>query len=350
MPAAPSSIKISIIVPCYKAADTLPRCLDALLGQTLPDIEIIAVNDGSPDKCIDILRAYQKEHEDQLVIIDKENEGAWAARRDGIAAARGRHIGFVDADDYVAPEFCETLYACAVQHDADITVCGFCREDASSGRVLSEELTHPRAPFNAQKEPARLLELNTAPWNKLFRADLLKEMGNLRQPPAIFEDVMMHLLVFPRTENVAFAGGSLVRYCVHEGSLMTSITAQQIDSTYQSLVETKDIIEAEDAPQKMMQLVAAEAFLHMGISLMFHVSCDKDVNLKVILRDNKAYLDEHFPSWKSSAIISFGHAVKYRGANLKVWLGRLVYRAHLMRAALGAYRFMIEKMGKDIKW
>lgn len=350
MASCPSLVKISIIVPCYKVEKYLLRCLDSLLNQTLDGVEVIAVNDGSPDGCLDILHDYQARYGEQLVVIDKQNKGAWAARRDGIAAARGAYIGFVDADDYVEPNFCEVLYRTAIQNDADITVCGFWREDEATRHVLSEELTGSRNGFDAQLEPARLLELNTAPWNKLFRASLLKNLSDLRQPPPIFEDVMMHLLVFPRTKHVAFTGNALVHYLVHENSLMTSINTQQIAATYKALATVKEVDESHGTSQIMMSLVAAEAFLHMGISLMFRVSYDKAANLGTALSENRAYLDEHFPTWKSNDIISFKHALKYRGANLKVWLARIVYRAHLMRPALGTYRFMIEKMGKDIKW
>lgn len=350
MPAAPPSVKISIVVPCYKAEHCLPRCLDSLLRQTLSDIEVVAINDGSPDNCIAILRDYQQRYGEQLVVIDKQNEGAWAARRDGIAVAQGAYIGFADADDYVEPNFCEVLYQTAIQSNADITVCGFWREDEETRHVLSEELAGSRRGFDAQLEPARLLELNTAPWNKLFRAPLLKNLSDLRQPPPIFEDVMMHLLAFPRTKHVAFTGNALVHYLVHENSLMTSINAQQIAATYEALTTVKEIDESHGASQIMMSLVAAEAFLHMGISLMFRVSYDKAANLGTVLRENRAYLDEHFPTWKSNDIISLKHALKYKGANLKVWLARIVYRAHLMGAALSAYRFIIGRTGKDIKW
>ncbi|MVX61064.1 glycosyltransferase [Enterorhabdus mucosicola] len=350
MSTASPSPKISIIVPCYKAEKSLPRCLDSLFRQTFQDIEIISINDGSPDRSIDILRDYQKGHGDKLVIINKQNEGVWAARRDGIATARGAYIGFVDADDYVEPNFCEVLYKTAAISDADITVCGFWREDEAMHHVLSEELTEPRNTFDALCEPARLLELNTAPWNKLFRASLLKKVSDLRQPPPVFEDVVMHLLVFPHTNRVAFTGNALVHYLVHENSLMTSITAQQITATYEALVAVKEIEKSRGTNQIMMSLMAAEAFLHMGISLMFRVSYDKTANLGTVLRENRAYLDKHFRTWKSSDIISLKHALKYKGANLKVWLARIVYRAHLMRAALGAYRLMIEKTGRDIKW
>lgn len=350
MPAAPPSIKISIIVPCYKAEKYLPRCLDSLLNQTLDGVEVIAVNDGSPDNCIGILHEYQRRYGSTLVVIDKQNEGVWKGRRVGVAAARGSYIGFVDADDYVEPNFCEVLYETAIQSEADITVCGFWREDEATQHVLSEELAEPRNGFNAQLEPARLLELNTAPWNKLFRAPLLKNLSDLRQPPPIFEDVMMHLLAFPCTKRVAFTGNALVHYLIHENSLMTSINAQQISATYEALVTVKSIDEAHGASRSLLSLVAAEAFLHTGISLMFRMSYDKATDLKTVLCENRAFLDKHFPAWKSSDIISFKHALRYRGANLKVWLARVVYRTRLMRLALGAYRLMIEKTGRDIKW
>ena len=72
--------KVSIIVPCYKVEEYLPRCLDTLMNQTLEDIEVICINDGSPDNCLKILKEYQKKYKDKLVIIDKENEGVWRGR------------------------------------------------------------------------------------------------------------------------------------------------------------------------------------------------------------------------------------------------------------------------------
>lgn len=350
MPDALSSVKISIIVPCYKVEKYLPRCLDSLLNQTLAGVEVIAVNDGSPDNCIGILREYQHRYGDSLVVIDKQNEGVWKGRRDGIAIARGEFIGFVDSDDYVAPDYCERLYECAMREGADIAVCGFYRVEDETGKKLTTEMAEPRSAFNVADEPARLLELNGAPWNKIFRARLMKELPDLPHPPRIFDDMMMHLLTFPRVKRVAFTPHALVYYIIRGNSIMTTISKEQIASTYQAMLEVGDSYIRQGASPRLMDFLAAAAFLHLGISLMFRISYDRTADLKAVLRENRSYLDEHFPAWKSSAIISFSHALKYRGANLRVWLGRLVYRAHLMRVALSAYRFMIEKMGKDIKW
>ena len=122
-------VKFSIIVPCYKVEKYLPRCLDSLLNQTLEEIEVICINDGSPDNCLKILKEYQKKYSSKLVIIDKKNEGVWRGRKDGIKKAKGEFIGFVDSDDYVALDFAEKLYNAAKKNHADISVCGFDRID-----------------------------------------------------------------------------------------------------------------------------------------------------------------------------------------------------------------------------
>ena len=162
----------SIIVPCYNVEQYLPRCLDSLVNQTLNDIEIICINDGSPDRCIDILREYENRHPDTVVVIDKKNEGVWRGRFDAIAIARGEYIGFVDSDDFVEPNFAANLYQTAKEFDADISVCGFKRIDVQTGKILTTEMIEERPPFDIGAEPQRLLELNGAPWNKFFRADL----------------------------------------------------------------------------------------------------------------------------------------------------------------------------------
>lgn len=102
--------KISIIVPVYNVEQYLPECLDSIINQTLRDIEIICINDGSPDNSIDILKRYS-ENDKRIKIIDKKNEGVGKARNDGIKAATGEFIAFMDSDDYYPSDnVLETLY------------------------------------------------------------------------------------------------------------------------------------------------------------------------------------------------------------------------------------------------
>ncbi len=105
--------KVSVIVPVYNTAKYLPECLDSILSQTLKDVEVIAINDGSPDNSIDILKEYASK-DDRLKIIDKKNEGVGKARNDGMKAATGDFIAFMDSDDYYpTPQVLEKLFTAA---------------------------------------------------------------------------------------------------------------------------------------------------------------------------------------------------------------------------------------------
>lgn len=112
--------KISIIIPIYKVEKYLRFCLDSLCVQTLNDIEIICINDGSPDTCGEILKEYAKKDK-RFHIINQENSGSGPARNNGIYHARGEFIGFVDPDDWVSPDYFEILYDRATICGADIS-------------------------------------------------------------------------------------------------------------------------------------------------------------------------------------------------------------------------------------
>lgn len=341
--------KISIVVPCYNVEEYLPRCLDSLIGQTLEDIEIICINDGSPDRCIDILRSYELAHPDKIIVIDKKNEGVWRGRFDAIALATGEYIGFVDSDDYVESDFCQKLYECARSNVADVAVCGFNRVDAVTGKILNTEMTESRTSIDVSKEPQRLLELNGAPWNKIFRAPLLKELHDFEEPPRIFDDLIMHLLTYPYVKKVAFTPYALVNYVIRDDSIMTTIDRSKIDSAYTAMLEVRDVY-AKEASSSLRYFLDAAAFLHLGVSLMFRVSYDKTADLAQTLKENHSYLCKNFPTWKSSNIISREIAKDYESALEKAYYARLIYQSGLMRPALAAYRLMISRFNKDIKW
>ena len=338
----------SIIIPCYNVEKYLPRCLDSLLEQTFDDFEIICVNDGSIDKTLQILRVYEQKYPDRFIIIDKQNEGAWRARLNAIEVANGKYIGSVDGDDYVAPDYLEKLYRTVEENDADIAICGFYRIDGKSERIVSTEMTEARKAFDAKVEPARLLELNGAIWNKLFKTEMLRSVACLKESPLVFEDMMLQLLVFPHVAKVAFCSEPLVNYIVHDNSLMTTIDKSKIGSTYKAMLEVKDVY-LKEASGKLLYFLDAAAFLHLGLSLMFRVSYDKTADLPAELNYNRAYLDENFPTWNSNQIISARNARKYKGALRKTYYGRIIYNSGLMPLALQAYRAMINA-GRDIKW
>lgn len=116
--------KVSILVPCYNVEKYLPECLDSIVGQTLRDIEIICINDGSKDSTLDIIKSYAK-HDKRIVVIDKENEGYGKSMNRGLDAATGEYVGIVESDDWVEPDAFETLYNAAKKNKADMVKADF---------------------------------------------------------------------------------------------------------------------------------------------------------------------------------------------------------------------------------
>ena len=125
-----TGIKVSIVVPVYNVEQFLPDCLDSLTNQTLKDIEIICVNDGSPDNSLKILEEYAQ-NDDRVKIITQENQGVSAARNAGLKTAVGEYIGFVDPDDWIDLDFYSKLYDAIQESNADISVATIMRKQGN---------------------------------------------------------------------------------------------------------------------------------------------------------------------------------------------------------------------------
>jgi glycosyltransferase involved in cell wall biosynthesis len=131
---------ISIIVPVYKTEDYLPQCIESIINQTLRDIEIILVDDGSPDGCATICDEYARS-DDRIKVIHKQNEGVCAARNDGLNIARGEWILFCDSDDWLEEEACAKIYEVGELNEADIVMGDFYQYTTAVGKriMLFEE-------------------------------------------------------------------------------------------------------------------------------------------------------------------------------------------------------------------
>ena len=344
-------IKVSIIVPVYKVEKYLNRSMDSLVNQTLDGVEIICINDGSPDNCLNILKEYKEKYPNKnIVIIDKQNEGVWKGRFDGIAIAKGEYIGFTDSDDYISTDYAEKLYNAAKESDADISVCGFDRVDVDTGHVYSTEMTQFAGKvIDMKKNPEDILSINTALWNKLYKAEVLKNMHNLPNPPRIFDDMMFLLMAYLNTNKISFIGDSLYYYMVRSDSIMATIKKEQLESTEKAMLDVKKIYESEESGKRLIPILDVMAFLHFGISLMFRISADKTSNFKEELKKNKKYLDTNFSSWRTSEYLKLSYCMKHK-SNTKVAIMRKIYKSGLFRTFLALYNFMINKLKIDIKW
>ena len=180
--------KVSVIVPVYKVEKTLERCVESVRNQTLKDIEILLVDDGSPDDCPRMCDSFAAA-DARIKVIHRENGGLGRARNSGLDLASGEYVGFVDSDDYIAPEMYEQLYRTATAHSADCVFCGICyvsegektyscfeeKTTCFEGEEGIRQLQHNRlASYPWEKEDSRYGSTVT---NGIFRNALLQEKG-----------------------------------------------------------------------------------------------------------------------------------------------------------------------------
>lgn len=348
--------RMSIVVPCYKTERYLPACLDSLMAQTLGDIEVICVNDGSPDGCLDIMRSYESRYADRIVVVDKENGGLMNARWSGIDAARGAYVGFVDSDDHVERTFAEKLYYAINSANASMATCGFRRVDLDTGRELSREMCVARAPFLIEDDPGRIIEVNPAVWNKVYRMETIRAMHRPAQAPAILEDLVTDLLYYLAAESsgqrrpYVFVPRPLVNYMVRPDSMINTIDADQIESIRRTLVEVRALYVEEGASRHLLEALDTLAFVHLGISMSFRLSYDGDVDLASTMDETTGFLDESFPLWRTSPYVEAGYAMRHGTSYRRIHVACLAWKAHLMPALLSGYRLAIERTGRDIKW
>ena len=179
--------KVSIIVPVYNVEKYLKKCLDSLINQTLKDIEIICINDGSTDKSLEILEAY-KNRDSRIILLNQENSGQSVARNRGIEIAKGEYLGFVDPDDWIDLDFFEKLYYSATSNDADIAVGGIIRVTGiKKKKFLNFEKETLTDNANLKFELCDVPEKSYVT-NKIYKTQKLKEINLKFEEGRIFED------------------------------------------------------------------------------------------------------------------------------------------------------------------
>lgn len=187
--------KISIIVPVYKAEKYLRACLQSLLAQTLTDIEVLAVDNDSPDRCADIIREFNAKHP-FIHYLYRKGGGAGGARNEGIQQAKGEYIAFLDADDLLAPNALENLYQTAKDTQADIVSCLLCKT-TTEGRPIKNPTTQTSSYWevNTQTDGSlKMLQLGETlgmPGGKLIKRSILADNGLLFPENLPSEDVAL---------------------------------------------------------------------------------------------------------------------------------------------------------------
>lgn len=214
---------ISVVVPIYKVEKFLPTCIESIIRQSYRNLELILVDDGSPDSCPSICEKY-KLVDSRIKVIHKKNGGLSDARNVGLKIAKGKWITFIDSDDYVGIDFLKELYRVAVLNEADISICDYStvldnkgqEERSSSVLELSnieclESMYHPK-----------IHGMEFVAWGKLYSTTLFKK-NNIEYPIGkIHEDIFTTYKLIYAASKIAFSNYVGYFYRIRKDSIMTS--------------------------------------------------------------------------------------------------------------------------------
>lgn len=340
---------LSIVALVYNLEKYLPRCLDSLVNQTLENIEIICVDDGSTDSAPKIIDEYASKYPKKVKAYHKKNGGEFTTRNFGLEKASGEYITFVDTDDYVEPNWAEKLYKAAKENDADLAVCGFERIDLKTNKVVSKDMTgYGNTVKTITPMDDFCVFINPAPWNKIFKLDKVKDLRfqNFRN----FNDMIFLASSYSKIEKIAFVPDVLYHYYLRYDSQIHNVNDKDVENFKKYLLELKRLYIKENKYEDMKYIIDFMAFLHLGMSVMYRASYDKSINMKVMLKNTIKYLDANFSTWRKSPFLKFGYSVKRGLKRIALSVIAFLYRHHMAGLYIFIYRFVIDKLKIDIKW
>ena len=213
---------ISVIVPIYKTELYLRKCVDSLINQTYTNLEIILVDDGSPDGCPQICDEYAAK-DSRIKVIHKENGGVSAARNFGLDHASGAFIAYIDSDDYVSENYIEYLVELAERYDADIACCGYIIVSSHTEAVTDNRLDSGF--LCSGNEACRIMlterynQLVVA-WGKIFKAELARRFKFPKGK--IYEDALTTYKYYYYCDRVAIGDAKLYAYYSNDGGITAS--------------------------------------------------------------------------------------------------------------------------------
>ncbi len=287
--------KISVIVPIYNVEEYLEKCLETLVKQTLEEIEIILVNDGSKDKSGEIAKKYQKEYSNKIIYLDKQNGGLSDARNFAIPHATGEYIAFLDSDDYIELNTYEQMYNIAEKENSDMVECDFYWEYPN--RVKSDI----GIIYNNQKE--MIEKIRVVAWNKLIRRELL-EKTKIQFPKGYrYEDVEFTYKLVPYLKKVSFLKKTCIHYIQREDSIANSQNEKnkEIFDVLEHVIKFYKERGFYEEYKVQLEYIYTRYLLCSSLLRIVKIK-DKKIK-KELLNQTWINLNTKFPNWKKNSIL-----------------------------------------------
>lgn len=287
--------KVSVIVPFYNVEGYIEKCLETLVNQTLKEIEIILVNDGSKDRSINIVEKFLQRYPEKIVYLEKENGGLSDARNFGIPHAKGEYVAFLDSDDYVEKDMYENMYELAKRENSDMVECNFYWEYPDKKK---EDIGKEYQVNNEMLEKVRVVA-----WNKLIRREIIQD-ANIQFPKGYrYEDVEFTYKLIPFIKKVSFCKKPLVHYVQREGSISNLQNERNIE-IFDVLEHVIEFYKENNIYNKYAQEIEYVYIRYAFCSSLLRIVKIQDEELKdKLLAETWERVNKNFPNWKQNTIL-----------------------------------------------
>lgn len=287
---------VSVIVPVYNSEKYIGKCLDSILAQTYQEIEVLAINDGSKDNSLAIMKQYEEQYPNKVKAISQENKGVATTRNESIAKATGKYILFVDNDDYLDKEYIETFVKAIESGDYDAVIGGFRRPDENGKIVRTLKLEN--------KEWSKLMIM--APWAKIFKKDYLVENQIQFLPNNLGEDVYFNLKAMLLSNKIKIIDYVGYNWYFNTASVSNSKQKNMTElQVYELLNSCYDMLKTTGILEKKHEMVETYLIRYAVWILSFST---KKLPYKTISQEYDklfSWLEERFPEYRKCSNISF---------------------------------------------
>ena len=299
---------VSIVVPIYNVEKYLRQCVDSILSQTLKNIEVILVDDGSPDACPAIVDAYAAQ-DSRVIPIHQPNGGYGKAVNAGIAHATAPYIGIIESDDWIEPTMYEKLYCRASEAHADLVKCMFWKYDSTKKKHRQNKLwtdtldlrTAPDSPFRPL-EYTDIYMYHASLWSNLYRADFLRQVPMPETAGAAYQDFPFIMEIYTLAQRMCIVKEPLLHYRMEPGqSSSTMINGKGLMRMGTMTKEAKELLIRYDVMDRVKEEFYYHAFLanygfYMRINQDYRQEY-KDILMSIfspIIKEDSNFTWKHF--------------------------------------------------------
>lgn len=238
-------IKVSVVIPVYNTEKYIEQCLESLMNQTLKEIEIICVDDGSKDRSVELIHDFCKK-DGRISLLLQENSYAGVARNNGLKHAKGKYVIFLDSDDFFEPDMLLSMYEKAEKDRAQICLCSGRTFNEKTGEYikarhyLNTDFLPQETPFSPMDINRRIFNaISPAPWSKLFRKDFVEKQGIAFQPLKKTNDLFFVYTSLACAERITYIDMPFVNYRIENSSSLQGTTAELSTDFYNALFALK---------------------------------------------------------------------------------------------------------------